>query len=344
MKLVNNITTIIKPYVVAIPTYNRYTILYHKTLNTLFNCKIKSNIIYIFLASNHEYEQYINSYININNPSFKLWCKGIKCVIGIKGLKNQRNFISKFFNEGQYILQMDDDIQNILYLNYNTLEPKNKTYWQLKSYSDNTSNTTVIKTNTKTKKRNITILDTKHKLNTITKLSHNPINHTKTTTIDKTKKSKHIIHVNVNTNLDTLIKNTFKLCKLHNIYLWGIYPVENAYFMQPYATTDLRFIVGPCFGIINRHTPDLMLTLDEKENVERTLQYWNMDGIVLRLTNVTVKTQYYTTPGGMQSEGKIRKQEALRSAEILHSRYPKLTKIYLGKKSGHPEIKLITPK
>jgi hypothetical protein len=335
MKLVNTISTIIKPYVVAIPTYNRYTILYHKTLNTLFNCKIKSNIIYVFLASKHEYEQYINSYININNPSFKLWCKGIKCVIGIKGLKNQRNFISKFFKEGQYILQMDDDIQNILYLNYNTLEPKNKTYWQLKSYSNNKSNTfTTTVINTKTKKRNTTQLYNRHNIE----------NHTKTTTIDKTKKSKHIIHVNVNTNLDTLIKNTFKLCKLHNIYLWGIYPVENAYFMQPYATTDLRFIVGPCFGIINRHTHDLMLTLDEKENVERTLQYWNMDGIVLRLNNVTVKTQYYTTPGGMQSEGKIRKQEALRSAEILHSRYPKLTKIYLGKKSGHPEIKLITPK
>ena len=53
--------------------------------------------------------------------------------------------------------------------------------------------------------------------------------------------------------------------------------------MTDTTTTDLRFIVGPMFGMINRHRPDLQLTLDEKENSERTLQHWVIDKKVLRL-------------------------------------------------------------
>jgi len=111
--------------------------------------------------------------------------------------------------------------------------------------------------------------------------------------------------------------------------------------MSPNITCDLRFIVGPFFGIINRHNKNLQLTINEKENTQRTLQYWKIDNKVLRLNNITIKTQYYKTKGGMQSEGKDRKKEAMKSVDFLHKKYPKLTKIYLGKKSGYPEIKLI---
>ena len=37
-------------------------------------------------------------------------------------------------------------------------------------------------------------------------------------------------------------------------------------------TTDLRFIVGPFWGIINRHRPDLRITINEKENADKYLQ------------------------------------------------------------------------
>ena len=43
----------------------------------------------------------------------------------------------------------------------------------------------------------------------------------------------------------------------------------------------------------------------------------------------------------MQNEGKNRKEEALKSVHYLHKKYPTITKINLGKKSGVPEIKLI---
>ena len=105
--------------------------------------------------------------------------------------------------------------------------------------------------------------------------------------------------------------------------------------MTPNNTTSLKFIVGPMFGIINRHNKNLKLTVDEKENVERTLQHYSIDKKVLRINSVTVKTTYFKTPGGMQStkrNNNKRMKKALNSAEYLHKKYPHMTKIYLGKK------------
>ena len=144
-------------------------------------------------------------------------------------------------------------------------------------------------------------------------------------------------------NLHKFIVNAFNTCINNNIYLWGIYPVNNAYFMKPDKSFNLKFIVGPMFGIINRKNKNLKLTVDEKENVERTLQYYNLDKKVLRFNNITIKTTYFKTPGGMQSNKRNNNQRmknALKSAEYLHKKYPHMTKIYLGKKSGWPELKL----
>lgn len=342
MKLIKSKSKeILKPYVISIPTFAREKIIFQRTLKTLYECNIKSDYIYLFLASDEEYKKYLDSFFNVEvykkkiyNKKYKTWLSKIKCVIGILGLSNQRNFISNFFKEGQYITQMDDDIQDFYFLKYNEYYIKNRKLWGLKSFKLKNSNDLeyVAKGGyvKRTKKTNLDNLDN----NTIEiKLKNKTLKYKKyKSSLDKIK------HPNT---LHNLILDTFKYCKDNSIYLWGIYPIENAYFMNPEPSKNLKFIVGPCFGIINRHHAKLELTIDEKENVERTLQYWTMDGAVLRLNNICLRTQYYKVPGGMQSEGKDRKLEAMRSAEYLHSKYPEITKIYLGKKSGHPEIKLI---
>jgi hypothetical protein len=337
MKLIKSVSKeILKPYVIAIPTYAREKIIFQRTLKTLYECSIKSDYTYLFFASDEEYKKYLDSFSyievykkKIDNKKYMTWLSKVKCVIGILGLSNQRNFISKFFQEGQYIIQMDDDIQDFYFLKWNENDIKNRKQWDLKSFklknSQNPQNPQKAGFVKLTKKSNLNKdikKDLKSKNKTLKQKNH----------LDKIKHPK---------TLHNLILDTFKYCLENGIYLWGIYPIENAYFMNPEPSTKLKFIVGPCFGIINRHRADLELTLDEKENVERTLQYWTMDGKVLRLNNITLRTQYYKVPGGMQSEGKDRKKEAMRSAEYLHSKYPEITKIYLGKKSGHPEIKLL---
>lgn len=142
-------------------------------------------------------------------------------------------------------------------------------------------------------------------------------------------------------DLDGFIKNAFKQCMNRKLNLWGVYPIDNAYFMNNNVTTDLRLIVGPFWGMINSHNKDLILELNEKEDSERTLKYFVKDGGVMRFNNVSIETTYYKTPGGMQANGVDRKAEALKSANYLINKYPKLVKLNMNKKSGIPDIRFI---
>jgi len=261
-------------YIIVIPSYNRPELIQQKTLSLLKKHSIKSSHIVIFVANREQYDLYKSK---IPKTLYH------KLVIGVKGLKNQRNYISNYYPEGTHIVQMDDDLEKIVQLNVE---------------------------NNKNSKNN------KNYKKTIEPIS----------------------------NLDTFIKKAFLLCQTNTIFLWGVYPLANSHFMTNTITTDLRFIVGPMWGMINRHHPDLELTIDEKENTERTLQYWSMDGKVLRFNNIGIETKYYKNKGGMQNEGKNRKEEALKSVQYLHNKYPTITKLHLGKKSGVPELKLIRHK
>jgi hypothetical protein len=221
-------------------------------------------------------------------------------VIGHLGLKNQRNFIMNYYPEGKHIVQMDDDINKIMELSL-----------QIKVESKKHSS-----------KR---------------QLQKAPGHISRKTS---KRASEYIKNITPIQDLDAFIKKAFQICNEKGIFLWGVYPLANARYMSPKVTTDLRFIVGPFWGIINRHRPDLRITIDEKENAERTLQHYTIDHSVLRFNNIGIETRYYKNKGGMQDEGKNRKEEALKSVYYLHQKYPKLTKIYLGKKSGVPEIRL----
>jgi hypothetical protein len=258
-------------YIIVIPTYNRPDTIQVKTLALLHRHKINPQNIVLFVANQEQYDLY-----KAKVPAFLYG----SMVIGVIGLKNQRNFIMDYYPEGQQIVQMDDDLDKIVEL--------------------------VVSRKSKITRRR-----------------------------SSTRKTVKPIE-----DLDGFIKRAFNICKERGIYLWGVYPLSNSRFMTPKMTTDLRFIVGPMWGIINRHRPDLKLTIDEKENAERTLQHWVIDHAVLRFNNIGIETRYYTNKGGMQNEGKNRKEEALKSVYYLHQKYPNLTKIYLGKKSGVPEIRL----
>jgi len=245
-------------YIIAIPSYNRSKLIQIKTLALLKKHNIPPERITIFVANQEQYNQYKTEI------SPQLYGN---LVIGVIGLRNQRNFIMNYYPEGKHIVQMDDDLDKIMELT----------------------------------------------------------------------EDKNLRHI---ANLNEFIEKAFKICEEKGIYLWGVYPLANARFMSPKMTTDLRFIVGPFWGIINRHRQDLQITIDEKENAERTLQHYTIDGAVLRFNNIGIETRYYKNKGGMQNEGKDRKAEALKSVYYLHDKYPKLTKIYLGKKSGVPEIRM----
>ena len=86
---------------IAIPTYKRSETLRDKTLKMLIGYGFTIGEIYIFVANEEEkkiYEQV--------NP-------GYQYILAEKGVKNVRNFMVRYFKQGEKIVYFDDDIEEI---------------------------------------------------------------------------------------------------------------------------------------------------------------------------------------------------------------------------------------
>jgi hypothetical protein len=240
-------------YVVAIPTYNRYDVLEHKTLKTLIEGGVNKNRIYLFVANQEQYRLYEDA---IPKSMYKA------IVVGKKGITNQRIFIANYFEEGQYVISMDDDVEEFQMLRGDKL----------------------------VKLRNVT----------------------------------------------GFFENAYKLLKTNKLYIWGIYPVRNPFFMYNEITMDLRFLIGVTFGFITRHDRRLRpsINAETKEDYEQTILYYKMDGGVMRFNNITAKTKF-NAPGGLGTDRYERNKSA---AEYLFKTYPDIITVF-QRKNGTHEVK-----
>ena len=94
----------LKKYQITIPSYKRPETLKKRTLKILKENKINPNKIHIFVSDNKQKNEYENS---IPREDYN------KIIVGKPGIKNIRNFMPKYFKEGQHIFYIDDDIYNL---------------------------------------------------------------------------------------------------------------------------------------------------------------------------------------------------------------------------------------
>jgi hypothetical protein len=100
-------------YQIVIPTYGRPDLVQEKTLALLHSYKIPKQQITLFVANKKEYESY-------KKVSEKLYGS---IVIGVPGIVNQRNFISRYYPVGTHIVSFDDDISALWELRGTKLVP-----------------------------------------------------------------------------------------------------------------------------------------------------------------------------------------------------------------------------
>lgn len=142
------------------------------------------------------------------------------------------------------------------------------------------------------------------------------------------------------TDLDHFIKTAFQYLEKEKLYLWGVYPTVNPFFMKPKITTDLRFIIGAAFGYINRpNAQDLFPKTPLKGDYEQTILYYKKDGGVLRFNNVSFKTQIYAK-GGLEVASK-RIRSSKNATEYLLKKYPEYVVPRPKRKNQISEIGLI---
>jgi hypothetical protein len=139
-------------------------------------------------------------------------------------------------------------------------------------------------------------------------------------------------------DLAAAITHGFEEVQRTGFRLFGFYPVANGYFMRPGPpTTDLRYIIGSVWGIVNPG-PILTVSIDDKEDYLRSVMMYLLDGGVLRFNGISMVSAYYKEPGGMQE---TRTMERIRtSAEAMVNAFPDLVTLNLTKKSGMPEVRL----
>ena len=98
-------------YVVAIPSFGRHETIVAKTLETLKKGGVPAKCVHIFVANETErttYADALNPYDSFSVP--------YKIIVGVKGITEQRKFITRYFAEGTHIVSMDDDVEKFLRL------------------------------------------------------------------------------------------------------------------------------------------------------------------------------------------------------------------------------------
>ena len=131
-------------------------------------------------------------------------------------------------------------------------------------------------------------------------------------------------------------KDAFKKCAEYGAYLWGVYPVYNAFFMSKKITHDLRFVVGPLWGKINRHDKDLVLHRDEKEDVERTLRHYDKDKSVIRFNDIAIKTKFYHDARRVPGRKQRPKERGLEECEVPREDLSAIRYTMVGQKVTAP--------
>jgi len=87
---------------ICIASYQRHETICQKSLKVLLNGGYQPNEIDLFVANEEEYHKYKS-----------VVPEGINIIIAVKGLKNVREFIFDYYEQGEKILSLDDDIEMI---------------------------------------------------------------------------------------------------------------------------------------------------------------------------------------------------------------------------------------
>jgi hypothetical protein len=122
--------------------------------------------------------------------------------------------------------------------------------------------------------------------------------------------------------LKQIIQRGFALCKRLGYHMWGIYPTKNAGWMSPEPSTNLKFLIGHMFGIINRK---IILHAPLKHDYELSLENAVRDGGVIRLNDVVATTKMGKT-GGIGKTVEERQTTYVKVVDYLLKKYPGLVR------------------
>jgi hypothetical protein len=154
--------------------------------------------------------------------------------------------------------------------------------------------------------------------------------------IFKKKSDKELTKV---TDVHKFFTEAFAKTRSEGLYIWGIYPVQNPFFMKDTVTTDLKFIIGTLYGYINRKTATVQPSslIKEKEDYEQSIKYFIKDGGVVRYNNVTIKAKKHSAGGLGETAGRLEANKF--AADYLAKTYPDYVSVF-HRDNGMTEVRM----
>ena len=130
----------------------------------------------------------------------------------------------------------------------------------------------------------------------------------------------------------------FEACEEMDAKTFGIYAAANAYFMKHRTYNKLCYIIASMYGFIADHDTYLDRVTNHGEDYEYSLRQYVKHGVVVRLDDITVKSNYYKQAGGLQT---VRTEQYIHdSIKWIAEEFPDLCEMYTRKSTGHAELKL----
>lgn len=135
-----------------------------------------------------------------------------------------------------------------------------------------------------------------------------------------------------------VIQKGFNECLKNNCNVFGIYAASNPYFMEDRIYTKICYIIASMFGVIIQHDKYLERQTNHGEDYEYSIRQYIKNGAVVRIDYITVKSNYYKEPGGLQE---IRtKQYVYDSIKWIEDNFSDYCTMYIRKSSGNAELRL----
>ena len=125
------------------------------------------------------------------------------------------------------------------------------------------------------------------------------------------------------------VERGFKECEKYGKHIWGLYPVDNHFYMKNDISYDYKFIIGNFFGLILSKEANKSY-VEQKGDYERSIRHYLLDGGVVRINYLCAKTKFKKNSGGANDDEFDRANKIMKDQDILIKYYPDL--FYLKKK------------
>lgn len=130
-----------------------------------------------------------------------------------------------------------------------------------------------------------------------------------------------LIDINTKSELDKFVENAFDYCNKNNSRIWGVYPVNNAYFMKT-KIDKKNILIGCVMGLKNEFKFDRLFRT--KEDYELCCREISRGYNCVRFNHITANAKHRTNNGGCKDDWKYEINK--KCADMLIQKYPNLIK------------------